>query len=209
MAVTSEERHQRIISHGGENIIPPSLVLSFLFFSHVTIPRTSLSSPYLFRSQSECFSPFGSMWDWPQPSSDHLPQRCFLREMPKCFTGCATESQTLTTTLQATVIATWKWLLTVCWSASLTSQADSRTKPTYCNYKLQGSFGYGSGKTPGWLWLACMAMQHKNCNQTVREWLTVCRQPHWQTLFPSRILFCMEKTLRMNWNEFPKAFPFN
>lgn len=27
------------------------------------------------------------------------------------------------------------------------------------------------------------------------------------TLFPSRILFCMEKALRANWKEFPKAFP--
>lgn len=27
------------------------------------------------------------------------------------------------------------------------------------------------------------------------------------TLFPSRIFFCMEKALRMNCKEFPKAFP--
>lgn len=130
-AVTSEERHQRIISHGDEDIIPLCLALPFLLlFCHVTIPRTSLSSPCLFWSQSECLSPFGPMWDWPQPSSDHLPQRCFLREMPECFTGCATESQTLTTTLQATVIAAWKWQQFAevhLWPLRLTTEQNQRS----------------------------------------------------------------------------------
>lgn len=71
------------------------LVLFHLFFFPMS-PSPALLFPlhYLFWSQSESPSPFGCMWDWLHPSSDHLPQCCFLREMPECFTGCATESQT-------------------------------------------------------------------------------------------------------------------
>lgn len=178
----------------------------FFFFSHDTIPRTPLSPlNYLFWSQTERLSPFGSTWDRLQPSSDHLPQCCFLREM--FYRLCHREPNT--NHKAYSVFATWRRLLTVYWAASLTSPTDIRH--TYCNTKpYNSSFGYGSNNT-GWLWLTCTAMQNKKKNIT-KLWendsQSVDGHPDRRyNIISQQNTFCMEKALRMNWKEFPKAFP--
>lgn len=54
-------------------------------------PTFSLSSQYLFWSP---FSPFGSMCDLTAALLGPFATALFS-EMPECFIGCATESQTL------------------------------------------------------------------------------------------------------------------
>lgn len=118
----------------GEDIIPPCLVLYFLFFSPVTIPRTPLSSPLPFLVSVWMLLPIWLHVRLTAAILRPFATVLFSKGNAKMFYWlCHREPNIITTTLRAySVFVTWMWLLTVYWSASLTSQTDSQTKQTYC-----------------------------------------------------------------------------
>lgn len=204
-SVVSDQHHKRIISCGWEYHTTFHCIIPF--FSQATIPHTSLSSPLPF---------LVSVWT---PLSIWLHVRLTAALLTPFATVLFSEGNILQTvpqtakhynhnalTLQC-VFDTWMWLLTVHWSASLTSLNDFCQM--YCNNKLQSSFGCSSNNTPGQLWLTWMAVQHTHTKklspscEKMTHGLWMGTLTDLVTLFPSRILFCMDKMLRMNWEEFP------
>lgn len=129
---------------------------------------------------------------------------CFLRDMPECFTDCATRCQTLTTTPQTAGSANWNWPLTICCRPPFTSQNVGWIGQLFFKCEAQG------------LALLSMAVAklQVGCDSDIQQRSTkkvstsrllndsVHRQLNWQSLFQYfPALFLSDKNLSANRNK--------